>query len=170
MKVIVVGGGTAGWVSLAYLSATTNAELTIIHSEEVDNLGVGESTTPTIKHVAEVCGIDEVKWMKNAKASYKYGIEFIDFNKIGSRWLHNFDDLLPGQSFHTPTTEFGKNIFKKDKLKDDLLKIAPEILKFSKFDLKFDFKCEFSPVIDFLRRLTVLFDNYMEFIKTYQIK
>ena len=114
MKVIVVGGGTAGWVSLAYLSATTNAELTIIHSEEVDNLGVGESTTPTIKHVAEVCGIDEVKWMKNAKASYKYGIEFLDFNNIGSRWLHNFDDLLPGQSFHTPTTEFGKNIFKKE--------------------------------------------------------
>ena len=114
MKVIVVGGGTAGWVSLAYLSATTNAELTIIHSEEVDNLGVGESTTPTIKHVAEVCGIDEVKWMKNAKASYKYGIEFLDFNNKGSRWLHNFDDLLPGQSFHTPTTEFGKNIFKKE--------------------------------------------------------
>ena len=114
MKVIVVGGGTAGWVSLAYLSATTNAELTIIHSEEVDNLGVGESTTPTIKHVAEVCGIDEVKWMKNAKASYKYGIEFLDFNSKGSRWLHNFDDLLPGQSFHTPTTEFGKNIFKKE--------------------------------------------------------
>ena len=114
MKVIVVGGGTAGWVSLAYLSATTDAELTIIHSEEVDNLGVGESTTPTIKHVAEVCGIDEVKWMKNAKASYKYGIEFLDFNNKGSRWLHNFDDLLPGQSFHTPTTEFGKNIFKKE--------------------------------------------------------
>ena len=65
MKIIIVGGGTAGWVSLAYLAATTDTELTIIHSEEVDALGVGESTTPTIKHVAEVCGIDEVKWMKN---------------------------------------------------------------------------------------------------------
>ena len=72
-------GGTAGWVSLAYLAATTDAELTIIHSEEVDSLGVGESTTPTIKHVAETCGIDEVQWMKDAKASFKYGIEFLDF-------------------------------------------------------------------------------------------
>ena len=79
MKVIIVGGGTAGWVSLAYLAATTDVELTIIHSEEVDALGVGESTTPTIKHVAEVCGIDEVQWMKDAKASFKYGIEFLDF-------------------------------------------------------------------------------------------
>ena len=114
MKIIIVGGGTAGWVSLAYLVATTDAELTIIHSEEVDSLGVGESTTPTIKHVAETCGIDEVQWMKDAKASFKYGIEFLDFNNIGSRWMHSFDDLLPGQSFHTPITEFGKNIFKKE--------------------------------------------------------
>ena len=114
MRVIIVGGGTAGWVSLAYLAATTDVELTIIHSEEVDPLGVGESTTPTIKHVAEVCGIDEEEWMKNAKASYKYGIEFLDFNKKGSRWLHNFDDLLPGQSFHTPVSEFGKSIFNKE--------------------------------------------------------
>ena len=81
MKIIVVGGGTTGWISLAYLAATTNAELTIIHSEEVDSLGVGESTTPTIKHVADTCGIDEVEWMKDAKASFKYGIEFINFNK-----------------------------------------------------------------------------------------
>ena len=113
MKIIIVGGGTAGWVSLAYLAATTNAELTIIHSEEVDTLGVGESTTPTIKHVAESCGIDEVKWMKDAKATFKYGIEFLDFNNKGSRWMHSFDDLLPGQSFHTLITEFGKNKFKK---------------------------------------------------------
>ena len=114
MKIIIVGGGTAGWVSLAYLVATTDAELTIIHSEEVDSLGVGESTTPTIKHVAETCGIDEVQWMKDAKASFKYGIEFLDFNNRGSRWMHTFDDLLPDQSFHTPITEFGKNIFKKE--------------------------------------------------------
>lgn len=113
-KIIIVGGGTAGWISLAYLAATTDAELVIVHSDEVDSLGVGESTTPTVKHVAEACGIDEATWMKDGKATFKYGIEFLNFNKPGSRWLHTFDDLLPGQSFHTPTTEFGKNIFKKE--------------------------------------------------------
>jgi tryptophan halogenase len=113
-KIIVVGGGTAGWISLAYLAATTDAELIIIHSNEVDTIGVGESTTPTIKHVAEACGVNEATWMKDGKATFKYGIEFLNFNKPGSRWLHTFDDLLPGQSFHTPITEFGKNIFKKE--------------------------------------------------------
>lgn len=113
-RIVVVGGGTSGWISLSYLAATTDAEMTIIHSEEVDSLGVGESTTPTIKHVAEACGIDEIKWMRDAKATFKYGIEFLDFNNIGSRWLHTFDDLLPGQSFHTPMTEFGKSTFKKE--------------------------------------------------------
>lgn len=113
-RIIVVGGGTAGWISLAYLAATTDTELTIVHSDEVDSLGVGESTTPTIKHVAETCGIDEVKWMKDGKATFKYGIEFLNFNKQGSRWFYTFDDLLPGQSFHTPITEFGKSAFKKE--------------------------------------------------------
>ena len=113
-RIMVVGGGTAGWISLAYLAATTDADLTIVHSDEVDTLGVGESTTPTVKHVAETCGIDEVKWMKDSMATFKYGVDFLDFNKKGSRWLHIFDDLLPGQTFQTPITEFGKQIFKKE--------------------------------------------------------
>jgi len=112
-KIIVVGGGTAGWISLAYLAATTDAELVIIHSEEVDSMGVGESTTPTIKHVIKACGIEESSWMKDGKATFKYGIEFLNFNQPNSRWLHTFDDLLPGQTFHSPITEFGKNTFKK---------------------------------------------------------
>ena len=63
MKIVIVGGGTSGWITLAYLAATTDLELVIIHSEEIDTLGVGESTTPTIQHVAETCGIDENTWM-----------------------------------------------------------------------------------------------------------
>jgi len=113
-SILIVGGGTAGWVSLAYLAATTDAELTIVHSEEVDSIGVGESTTPTIKHVTEACGIDESVWMRDAKASFKYGIEFLDFAESHSRWFHTFDDLLPAQVFHTPMTDFGKSIWAHD--------------------------------------------------------
>ena len=114
MKIVIVGGGTSGWITLAYLAATTDLELVIIHSEEIDTLGVGESTTPTIQHVAETCGIDENTWMKKAKGSFKYGIEFFDFNYIGSKWFHSFDDFIPNQCFSTPITEFGKNIFHKE--------------------------------------------------------
>ena len=98
-KIAIVGGGTSGWITLSYLAATTNIDLVIIHSEEIDTLGVGESTTPTIKHVAETCGINEVDWMKKSKASFKYGIEFRNFNNIGSKWFHSFDDFIPSQCF-----------------------------------------------------------------------
>ena len=113
-KIAIVGGGTSGWITLAYLAATTNIDLVIIHSEEIDTLGVGESTTPTIKHVAETCGINEVDWMRKSKASFKYGIEFRNFNNIGSRWFHSFDDFIPSQCFSTPISEFGKSTFNKE--------------------------------------------------------
>tara|TARA_Y100001937_G_C7134252_1_gene339099 strand:- start:3674 stop:5197 length:1524 start_codon:yes stop_codon:yes gene_type:complete len=112
-KIVIVGGGTSGWITLAYLAATTNIDLIIIHSDEIDTLGVGESTTPTIKHVAETCGINEVDWMKKSKASFKYGIEFLNFNNIGSKWFHSFDDFIPSQCFSTPITEFGKSVYHK---------------------------------------------------------
>ena len=114
MKIVIVGGGTSGWITLAYLVATTKLDIVIIHSDEIDTLGVGESTTPTIKHVAETCGLDEKTWMKRSKASFKYGIEFLNFNNIGSRWFHSFDDFIPSQCFSTPITEFGKSNFKKE--------------------------------------------------------
>ena len=113
-KIVVVGGGTAGWITLGYLSSTIDADFTIIYSEEVDPIGVGESTTPIIKHITETIGVNEDKWMKAGKASFKYGIEMMNFNSEGSRWLHSFDDLLPGQTFETPISEFGKNIFMKE--------------------------------------------------------
>lgn len=113
MKIVVVGGGTAGWITLSYLAATTDAELTIIYSNEIDTMGVGESTTPTVKHVADTIGVDERTWMKAGRATFKYGVEFLNFNKPGSRWHHTFDDFIPGQVFDTPFTEFGKTTFTK---------------------------------------------------------
>lgn len=113
-KIVIVGGGSAGWITLSYLAATTDAELIIIHSNEIDPIGVGESTTPTIKHVADTIGVDEKTWMKDAKATFKYGVDFYDFNRIGSRWLHSFDDMLPHQVFGRPITENGKELYLKE--------------------------------------------------------
>jgi tryptophan halogenase len=52
--------------------------------------------------------------MKDAKATFKYGVEFNDFNRIGSRWLHSFDDMLPHQCFSRPITENGKELYTKE--------------------------------------------------------
>ena len=114
MKICVVGGGSAGWITLSYLVATIDADITIVHSDEVDPIGVGESTTPTIKHIADTVGVDEKVWMKDAKATFKYGVEFHNWNKKGSRWFHTFDDLVPHQVFHKPMCDNGKQNHKKE--------------------------------------------------------
>lgn len=112
-SIVVVGGGTAGWITLSYLSSVLDAEFTIIHSDEVDIIGVGESTTPTVNHVARAVGVNEQQWMRDSRATFKYGVDFYNFRHQGHRWFHSFDDLLPAQTFHVPLTHNGKQTVKK---------------------------------------------------------
>jgi tryptophan halogenase len=99
-KIVVVGGGTAGWITLSYLAATLDVDLTIIHSDEVDIIGVGESTTPTIKHVAETIGVKEHQWMRDAKATFKYGVNFQNFTllqeELQENLLNSFNQIMFG--------------------------------------------------------------------------
>lgn len=113
-KICVVGGGSAGWITLSYLAATVDADFVIVHSEEIDIVGVGESTTPTVKHVAETVGVDERQWMRAAKATIKYGIQFTNWNSAESSWFHSFDDLIPADCFHRVALDFGKEMFDSD--------------------------------------------------------
>lgn len=107
-KICIVGGGTAGWVTLSYLAATLDVDLCIIHSDEIEKINVGESTSPTIKHITDTIGIDEADWMRQSNATFKYGVEFNDFAQIGSKWFHSFDDLIPDTCFNTPLCDNGK--------------------------------------------------------------
>ena len=113
-SIVVVGGGTAGWITLSYLSAVLDADFTIIHSNEIDIIGVGESTTPTVNHVAQAVGVNEAQWMRDSRATFKYGVDFYNFKHQGHRWFHSFDDLLPAQTFHRPLAHNGKQTLKKN--------------------------------------------------------
>ena len=108
MKICVVGGGSAGWITASYLAKTTDCEITIVHTDEVEVIGVGESTTPTIQYVADKVGLKEDDWMRDGEATFKYGVEFHNWNNIGSRWFHTFDDLFPADVFHSPQQDLGK--------------------------------------------------------------
>lgn len=110
-SVVIVGGGTAGWVTCAYLAAKLDVDLTIIHSDEIDIIGVGESTSPTVKQVADAVGVAESVWMRDARATFKFGIEFFDWKDRGSRWFHSFDAELPEQAFSRPLIDFGKEVY-----------------------------------------------------------
>lgn len=109
--IVVVGAGSAGWITLSYLISTLpEFDYTIVFDSDIDVIGVGESTTPTIKHVAETVGVNEIDWLRDSKGSIKYGIVFENWNGDNKSWFHSFEDLIPGNLFFDPPSDISKNI------------------------------------------------------------
>jgi len=73
MKICIIGGGVSGWWCAAYMNKFLDAEITLIESEDVPILGVGESSLPQIKTFFDAIGIEESEWMEKCHAVYKYG-------------------------------------------------------------------------------------------------
>ncbi len=99
-RVLIVGGGSAGWITAAYMNAALNrgglgqqpAEIAVVESPDVPRVGVGEATVPTIRHVLQTVGIDEARFMREADATFKQAIKFVDWHrKDGGGYYHPFD-------------------------------------------------------------------------------
>ena len=94
-RIVVVGGGTAGWMSAAIFSkflGPSGTSVTLIESEAIETIGVGEATIPYIQNFIEMLEIDEAQFLKETKATYKLGIEFVDWGQIGERYIHPFGE------------------------------------------------------------------------------
>ena len=92
INIVIVGGGSAAWITASYLKNSIPCKVTIIHNGKDEIIGVGESTTPAVSLVAKKAGIPYKDWVRDARATIKYGILFKDFESVGSRWYHLFDD------------------------------------------------------------------------------
>src|SRR6202795_3817939 len=92
-RVVIVGGGTAGWMSAAGIRrqvGTDDYAVTLIESDEIGTVGVGEATLPHIKAFNDMLGVDEAQFMRETRATFKLGIQFRDWDQPGDGYIHPF--------------------------------------------------------------------------------
>jgi tryptophan 7-halogenase len=97
-NVVIAGGGTAGWMAAAALSKVLTHprwKVVLVESEEIGTVGVGEATIPIINVYNNALEIDENEFMRETSATFKLGIEFVNWGRVGDSYIHGFGPLGP---------------------------------------------------------------------------
>jgi tryptophan 7-halogenase len=94
-KVVIAGGGTAGWIVATALSRLLGPllDVTLVESDDIGTVGVGEATIPTHRTFHHLVGIDEREFMRATKATFKLGIAFENWGQVGDRYIHSFGQV-----------------------------------------------------------------------------
>lgn len=104
-KVVIVGGGTAGWISAAAMAKLLpqSVRIELVESDAIGTVGVGEATIPQIRRLNMMLGLDENEFVRETKGTFKLGIEFSNWGRQGESYIHTFGEVgmpLAGTPFH----------------------------------------------------------------------
>jgi tryptophan halogenase len=93
-RICIVGGGTAGWVAAAMIAhVAPGIAVELVESDDIGTIGVGESTIPPFLELIARLGISESEFIQETQASYKLGIEFRDWHRLGENYFHPFGSI-----------------------------------------------------------------------------
>ncbi len=115
LRIVIAGGGTAGWMAAATFARflETGFEVDLIESDAIGTVGVGEATIPQIRLFNDALGLDEDAFLRATGGTFKLGIEFVDWRRKGTRYMHAFGDvgrdvgLLPFHQYWLRARELG---------------------------------------------------------------
>ncbi|MGH8040567.1 MAG: tryptophan halogenase family protein [Rudaea sp.] len=115
-NIVIVGGGSAGWMAAAALAKAfgNSYSIRLIESEEIGIIGVGEATVPHLKLFNQTLEVDEIEFVKQTQGTFKLGIQFVDWLRKGATYVHGFgtighdNGLLPFHQYWLKQFKSGK--------------------------------------------------------------
>ncbi|GAA4642956.1 tryptophan 7-halogenase [Pontixanthobacter gangjinensis] len=167
-NIVIVGGGTAGWMAasaLSRLKAGNDVNITLVESEQIGTVGVGEATIPPFIEFNNLLEIDEAEMMAACQATFKLGIQFSNWGKQGDSYIHPFGGYgygMGGISFHQVWHRFQAG---GDKRPIQVFNLETMAAYFGKFARTKDYQRDDLPPINYAYHLDAT--RYAQFLRAY---
>ena len=169
--IVIVGGGTAGWMAAAALSrlrAGKPVNVIVIESEQIGTVGVGEATIPPFLDFNRLLEIDEAEMLSAVQGSFKLGIQFVNWGKIGDSYIHPFGNYgyqVDGVSFHHIWHKFKES---GDKRPIQIFNIETMAAHHGRFARTEDYQRDDLPPINYAYHLDA--GRYAKYLRAYAEK